>query len=57
MNIRPPLPEERGISMRMRKKPNLGPRMEACSDIWIRNPEELRGKWRELYPEARELRL
>ena len=43
--------------MRMRKKPNLGPRMEACSDIWIRNPEELRGKWRELYPEARELRL
>ena len=43
--------------MRMRKKPNLVPRMEACSDIWIRNPEELRGKWRELYPEARELRL
>ena len=43
--------------MRMRKKPNLVPRMEACSDIWIRNPEELRGKWRELYPEAQELRL
>ena len=43
--------------MRMRKKPNLVPRMEACSDIWIRNPEELRGKWRELYPDARELRL
>ena len=43
--------------MRMRKKPNLIPRMEACSDIWIRTPEELRGKWRELYPEARELRL
>ena len=31
--------------------------MEACSDIWIQNPAELRGKWRELYPEARELRL
>lgn len=43
--------------MRMRKKPNLVPRMEACSDIWIRNPEELRGKWRKLYPDARELRL
>lgn len=43
--------------MRMRKKPNLIPRMEACSDIWIQNPAELRGKWRELYPEARELRL
>lgn len=43
--------------MRMRKKPNLIPRMEACSDIWIRQPEELLGKWRELYPDARELRL
>lgn len=43
--------------MRMRKKPNLIPRMEACSDIWIRQPETLLGKWRELYPEARELRL
>lgn len=43
--------------MRMRKKPNLGPRMEACSDIWIREPEAMKGRWRELYPEARELRL
>lgn len=43
--------------MRMRKKPNLIPRMEACSDIWIRNPEEFFGKWRELFPECRELRL
>jgi len=29
--------------MRMRKKPNLVPRMEACSDIWIRDPEAHRG--------------
>ena len=43
--------------MRMRKKPNLVPRMEACSDIWIRDPEAHRGCWRELYPEAREIRL
>lgn len=43
--------------MRMRKKPNLVPRMEACSDIWIRDPETRRGHWRELYPEARQLRL
>ena len=43
--------------MRMRKKPNLVPRMEACSDIWIREPQTLRGKWRELYPQCRELRL
>lgn len=43
--------------MRMRKKPNLGPRMEACSDIWIREPETMKGRWRELYPQAREIRL
>ncbi len=43
--------------MRMRKKPNLGPRMEACSDIWIRQPEEYRGRWIERYPTARQLRL
>ena len=28
--------------MRMRKKRNLIPRMEACSDIWIREPETRR---------------
>lgn len=43
--------------MRMRKKPNLGPRMEACSDIWIREPEKMKGSWRELYPQAKEIRL
>ena len=43
--------------MRMRKKPNLVPRMEACSNIWIRRPEEYRGRWKELYPNAREVRL
>ena len=43
--------------MRMRKKPNLVPRMEACSDIWIREPETMRGHWRDLYPEAKEIRL
>lgn len=43
--------------MRMRKKPNLVPRMEACSDIWVRDPQALRGKWRTLYPQCRELRL
>lgn len=43
--------------MRMRKKPNLGPRMEACSDIWIKEPETMKGRWRELYPQAREIRL
>lgn len=43
--------------MRMRKRNNLEPRMEACSSIWIRNGKELRGKWRSLMPEATELRL
>lgn len=43
--------------MRMRKKPNLVPRMERCSDIWIKEPAALRGNWRSLMPEAKELRL
>lgn len=43
--------------MRMRKKPNVGPRMEACASVWIRNPEELKGNWRSLMPEAKELRV
>ena len=43
--------------MRMRKKRNLIPRMEACSDIWIRDPESRRGRWLDLFPEASEVRL
>ncbi len=43
--------------MRMRKKPNLIPRMEACRDIWIQEPETRRGRWRELFPACREVRL
>lgn len=31
--------------MRMRKKPNLQPRLERCEDVIIRNPQELFGKW------------
>ena len=33
--------------MRMRKKKNLTGRMEACCDVQVLNPEELKGKWRE----------
>ena len=47
----------KGIAMRMRKKHNLGPRMEACSRVWVREPETMRGHWRERMPGARELRL
>lgn len=43
--------------MRMRKKPNLAPRMERCARVLVPQPEELRGCWRERMPEARELYL
>ena len=43
--------------MRMRKKPNLIPRMERCAAVLIRDPEERRGRWRELMPQAAQLRL
>ncbi len=43
--------------MRMRKKKNLQRRMEACSDLWIRDPVAYRGRWRELLPGAQKLRL
>jgi len=43
--------------MRMRKKKNLIPRMERCDSCWIRDPKEYKGKWRELMPVCRELRL
>lgn len=31
--------------------------MEACSAIWLRDAKSLRGKWRQLMPQAKELRL
>lgn len=43
--------------MRMRKKPNLAARMEKCSQLLITNPTEYRGRWRELKPNAKEVRL
>ena len=42
--------------MRMRKKPNLVPRMERCEAVQIKDPEALRGKWRESFGKS-ELRL
>lgn len=43
--------------MRMRKKPNLIPRLEACGELVITDPKERKGRWRELMPSAREVRL
>ena len=39
--------------MRMRKKPNLLPRMERCADILISDPSAMQGKWAELKADAR----
>ena len=43
--------------MRMRKKKNLVPRMERCGAFLIRDPYDRQGHWRDLMPQARELRL
>lgn len=43
--------------MRMRKKKNLVPRMERCGDFLIQDPYSRSGHWRDLMPQARELRL
>ena len=43
--------------MRMRKKPNLVPRMEACSELLIKDPQENSGRWRDAFPGYRELHV
>lgn len=43
--------------MRMRKRPNLEPRMAACSDVWIQEPQIHKGAWRALLPGAKQLRV
>ena len=43
--------------MRMRKKPNLAPRMERCAAMLIPDPASMRGHWKDEMPEAREIRL
>ena len=41
--------------MRMRKKANLEPRMEACAAWQVKDPVAMKGSWRSLYPQARAL--
>ena len=43
--------------MRMRKKPNLIPRMERCAQVQIKDPKALKGMWRESFADYRELWL
>ena len=38
------------MTMRMRKRRNLEPRMERCAEYLISDPEQRKGKWRELCP-------
>ena len=41
--------------MRMRKRQNLAPRMEACRSVWLEDAAYLRGNWRSLMPQARDI--
>ncbi len=41
--------------MRMRKKPNLIPRMERCRECWIQDPQTMQGTWRNLAPQCTQL--
>lgn len=43
--------------MRMRKKKNLTPRMEACRDYLVADPFAQKGRWHELMPGAASLHL
>ncbi len=43
--------------MRMRKKPNLEPRMERCASIHTKFPEDFKGKWLENKNNMNELHL
>lgn len=43
--------------MRMRKRPNLEPRMERCRSLLIETPNEMAGRWRSLLPGAKALRV
>ena len=43
--------------MRMRKKPNLIPRMERCAKVQIKDPKALKGMWRESFADYKKLWL
>ena len=43
--------------MRIRKKKNLLPRMERCGAYQIKDPYERKGRWHDLMPEAKEIRV
>ena len=45
------------MGLRMRKRHNLEPRMEKCAHLMISEPESLRGRWAEEFPEFKNIQL
>lgn len=43
--------------MRMRKKKNCDERMERCSGLWIKNPQEYKGKWHDEFQNKNNIHL
>lgn len=43
--------------MRMRKKPNLLPRMEKCAGVQVLEPETYKGHWRNAFPGFQQLHI
>ena len=43
--------------MRIRKKPNLIPRMERCAHVQIFEPEQLRGQWKTTFAGYKQLHV
>ncbi len=43
--------------MRMRKKKNCDIRLERCESLWIKNPEELKGKWNDLFENSNPIHI
>ena len=43
--------------MRIRKKPNLIPRMERCAHVQVFEPEQLKGQWKTISGGRKELHV
>ncbi len=43
--------------MRMRKKKHCSERMERCADIWIKDPAEYKGRWKEAFGNGAPIQL
>ena len=43
--------------MRMRKKPNLIPRLERCAHVLENSPADCRGSWLDAYPAFKEVHV